>query len=129
MSPFITIKNPLKCYKCNLCMKKCKEIHGSSRIKKIDGIPVFCKQCKDAPCKKACKVNAITLKNNVPVVNEELCVGCNLCVDACPEKSIFLKDLTAHKCTLCMDSAQIIPACIEACPDKILVVECEEDKR
>jgi Fe-S-cluster-containing hydrogenase component 2 len=129
MSPFITIKNPLKCYKCNLCLKKCKEIHGSSRIKKIDGIPVFCKQCKDAPCKKACKVNAITLKNNVPVVNEELCVGCNLCVDVCPEKSIFLKDLTAHKCTLCMDSTQIIPACIEACPDKILVVKCEEDKR
>jgi carbon-monoxide dehydrogenase iron sulfur subunit len=124
MNPRITIKDPLKCYKCNLCREKCKEIHGISEIKKFDEIPVFCKQCEDAACEKACRVNAITLKNNIPVINDELCVGCKLCVEVCPDKGVFIKDLTAHKCTLCIDSNQITPACVDACPDRILVIKC-----
>ncbi|MEG3224597.1 MAG: ferredoxin [Methanobacteriales archaeon Met13] len=128
MNPHITILDPLKCAKCNLCLEKCETTHGISRIKKVDGIPVFCLQCDDAPCAKACRVQAIILQNNIPVVNDELCVGCKMCVDACPTHSIFVKDLLAYKCTLCLDSDKIIPACLEVCPDKILVVECPEDE-
>ena len=39
-------------------------------------------------CTKVCKYGAITVKNGVAVVDEDLCVGCMACAQVCPRKII-----------------------------------------
>ena len=39
-------------------------------------------------CTKACKYGAISVKNGVAVVDEDLCVGCMACAKACPRNLI-----------------------------------------
>lgn len=124
MNPYITLTDPLKCSKCNLCSVKCEEIHGISRIAKSDDLPVMCIQCND--CKEVCKVNAIYTKNNIAIVDSELCVGCKMCEMVCPVNAMKVENLLAHKCTLCIDK-KLIPACIEVCPDKVLAITCDKE--
>ena len=40
-------------------------------------------------CTKACKYGAISVKNGVAVVDEDLCVGCMACAQVCPRKLII----------------------------------------
>jgi len=42
-------------------------------------------------CAKVCPVNAITMKNNAPVIDEEKCIGCGVCVKTCPQNIISLR--------------------------------------
>ena len=37
-------------------------------------------------CSKVCPEGAITMENNLAVVDPEKCTGCGTCVDACPTK-------------------------------------------
>ena len=39
-------------------------------------------------CTRVCKYGAISVKNGVAVVDEDLCVGCMACAQACPRKVI-----------------------------------------
>ena len=52
--------------------------------------PVACKYgCLGfGSCVKACKFGAISVKNGVAVVDEDLCVGCMACANACPRNLI-----------------------------------------
>lgn len=43
-------------------------------------------------CIKVCPTEAITIKNWVAEVNEELCLDCGVCVSVCPESAITLED-------------------------------------
>ena len=53
--------------------------------------PVACKYgCLGfGSCVKACKYGAISVKDGVAVVDEDLCVGCMACADACPRNLII----------------------------------------
>ncbi len=45
-------------------------------------------------CQRKCPVKAITLVNNIPVVNKDLCIGCGACEHVCPARplpAIFVK--------------------------------------
>ncbi len=119
-----------KCTGCRMCEVYCSLKHNKQianpyesriRIKKneITGqdVPNICRQCKGAPCAKACPVDAI-LFNDITgawVVNYEECTGCGLCVKACPFGSIYLdvSGKVALKCDLCGGE---IPACVDICP-------------
>jgi len=49
------------------------------------------------PCEVACPYGAITVGDpitNVPVLDEEKCTGCGVCLPACPGLAIFLINLT-----------------------------------
>ena len=52
--------------------------------------PVACKYgCLGfGSCVKACKYGAVSIRNGVAVVDEDLCVGCMACANACPRNLI-----------------------------------------
>ncbi|MBQ6947766.1 MAG: RnfABCDGE type electron transport complex subunit B [Clostridia bacterium] len=47
---------------------------------------VGCIGCK--LCEKTCQFGAITVKDNIAVIDQEKCVGCGLCAEKCPAKII-----------------------------------------
>jgi len=63
--------------------------------------PVACIECIQEipcnPCEAACKQGAIRIGNpiiNLPVLLEQKCSGCGLCVAKCPGLAIFIVDKT-----------------------------------
>jgi Fe-S-cluster-containing dehydrogenase component len=108
---------------------------GASAGLRVDGIfgnfrmtQDTCRQCPHpVPCQLACPNDAIEIRGevNARVVNHDKCVGCGICVDACPWEMLALdgpamvEGTKSHKCTLCYDSlaeGQERPNCVEACP-------------
>ena len=83
--------------------------------------PWTCFQCDEAWCMQACPVNAIDVDeaSGAKIVLDEVCVGCKLCVIACPFGTIFFDTAqdTATKCDLCAGD----PACAHACPTGAIV--------
>ncbi|MTI83939.1 MAG: 4Fe-4S dicluster domain-containing protein [Firmicutes bacterium] len=85
---------------------------------------LMCRHCENSPCLEACMAAAITRDavSGTVAVNEDRCVGCNMCIMVCPfgvirqdrEKSKILK------CDSCPDTRQ--PACVHACPTGALVL-------
>ena len=39
-------------------------------------------------CVKACPSDAITLKDNLALIDQEKCTGCGVCVEKCPRDAI-----------------------------------------
>jgi formate dehydrogenase iron-sulfur subunit len=79
-----------------------------------------CMHCTDASCLEVCPTGAIERQGVSVVIDQEWCIGCGYCVQACPY-SVPHKDHelgTAKKCTFCIDRTtnDMIPACAEACP-------------
>lgn len=84
-------------------------------------VPKMCNHCENPPCTKVCPVGA-TFKSpeGFVLVDEDYCIACGSCVQACPYGSRFInhKTHTADKCTWCYHRVQkgLKPACVEACP-------------
>ena len=79
-----------------------------------------CMHCTDASCEQVCPTGAISHQGAAVVIDQEWCVGCGYCVQACPF-GVPHKDEhagTARKCTFCIDriSNGEQPACAAACP-------------
>ncbi len=87
-----------------------------------------CMHCTEASCERACPTGAISHDGFVVVIDQEWCVGCGYCVQACPFGAIHLDETrgTAQKCTLCTTSGLNrlnqgwAPACVKTCPPKAL---------
>jgi carbon-monoxide dehydrogenase iron sulfur subunit len=117
-----------KCTGCHICEHFCSFHHegavwpGRSRIAILadsdDGpfVPNVCRQCEDAPCAAACPEEAIALNERTGawVVDVEVCIGCGVCVDACPYGAIVVDEQlgVALKCDLCGGE----PECAAMCP-------------
>lgn len=95
--------NSDKCVGCGLCFKTCpKRIIGL--ISRSHAVCVACKshdKGKDVRavcavgcigcglCVKVCPEKAITLKDNLAIIDYGKCVGCGKCVEKCPTKTII----------------------------------------
>ncbi len=84
-------------------------------------LPRLCNNCEDAPCLNLCPTGATyrTESDGVVHVNRNICVGCHICINACPYGARFFNDLTrtADKCDFCYHriTKGIEPACVSAC--------------
>ncbi|GHV50806.1 ferredoxin [Spirochaetia bacterium] len=100
-----------KCTGCKLCIAECPQMLLREVPKDRHGAMVLCsnrnsikpmvsKSCKIACikcglCVKNCPQQAITLENNIPVVDYSKCVSCGTCAEKCPTKviKIFERDV------------------------------------
>ena len=83
-----------------------------------------CQHCIKPACAGACPVKAISKLPEGPViVNENKCIGCRYCYQACPYKvpRFDFEKRVAAKCTMCHDRIpRVKPACVSACPEGAL---------
>lgn len=90
--------NPSRCMGCGLCSSICPK-HIISMVPQTADTVVMCssnqkgadarKACKNAcigckKCEKTCASGAITVKNDLAVIDYAKCNGCGECVKACP---------------------------------------------
>jgi Fe-S-cluster-containing hydrogenase component 2 len=129
---------PEKCTGCKQCELACSWVQTGTfqpsrsliRVHVFDEqasyAPYACVQCDEAWCMHACPVNAIDVDEatGAKIVIDEACVGCKLCVIACPFGTIFFDKPaeTAAKCDLCAGD----PACAHACPTGAIAFETVE---
>jgi Fe-S-cluster-containing dehydrogenase component len=84
-------------------------------------VPKPCFHCDNAPCIKACPVDAIYKRPDaLVIIDTEKCTGCKNCVDACPWGRIYFNETLnlAQKCTGCahlLDDGWDMPRCVDAC--------------
>lgn len=83
-------------------------------------LPRLCNHCDQPPCVPVCPVQAtFQRKDGIVVVDNERCVGCGYCVQACPYDARFInhQTQTADKCTFCVHRLEVglLPACVESC--------------
>lgn len=124
----ILVINPEKCKGCSICELACSFEHDSefnptkSRISVIRwqkigvSVPLTCLQCDEPACERVCMVNAIQKDSATGLVSvdEAKCIGCRLCVSACPFGNISYDSVEKHviKCDLCEGD----PQCAKFCP-------------
>ena len=76
---------------------------------------MVCQQCREAACAAVCPKNAIsrTSDTDCVVIDHDLCIGCRMCVMACPFGAMGVdgKEGTMIKCDLCGGD----PTCVKFC--------------
>ena len=87
-------------------------------------LPETCKQCADPACLNACPMKAIYVEEGTGIrkIDEEKCVGCGMCVNACPWKMPRI-DVETRKSTKCVSCG----ACVAGCPTSALKMVLWED--
>lgn len=142
-----------KCMACYNCFMACKDEHcgfstavsaaqphmGQSWIRieseergddtrriKTSNVAIPCMHCKDAPCAKAAKDNAVyTRADGIVIIDPEKAKGQKQIMDACPFNAIYWNEelQLPQKCTMCahlLDEGYSEPRCVEACPNEVL---------
>ncbi|MBP1926179.1 Fe-S-cluster-containing hydrogenase component 2 [Sedimentibacter acidaminivorans] len=83
-------------------------------------VPMTCLQCDEPHCMTVCTVNAITKdsKTGIVHVDGEKCIGCKMCVSACPfgNMTYSSRQKKVIKCDLCDG----YPQCVRLCPSGAL---------
>lgn len=112
------------CMGCRVCEIACSQKHYGvynprlARLRipatfPLPSSPKICVQCVKPRCAEACPTGALSRGEDMVVFDEEKCVGCGACVEACRLGCIWLSDLGRPlKCDLCGGD----PECVQICP-------------
>ncbi len=131
-----------ECWGCRACEIACKlhnHLKGTGVLTIYEDGPkavnsglttVFrakvCRHCEVPPC-EVCPENAIYRRDDgIVILDEERCVGCGLCVEACPYDAIFIDQggVKAKKCNMCYD--RIDKGLLPICADGVCMGFCIE---
>ncbi|MEW5816624.1 MAG: 4Fe-4S dicluster domain-containing protein [Spirochaetota bacterium] len=151
MKKEITVKVE-RCMGCHTCELACAEAHSSTKdvltlvqkgekpgyrifveAYKTVPVPVPCRQCEEAACILACPTGAVHRNSpTAPVlVDDEKCIGCMMCVQACPFGMMSVKSngKGVLKCDLCIErlAKGQLPACVAACPTRALGFSSDDE--
>lgn len=142
-----------KCQGCITCMLSCSLVHEGVANPSLSRIQIMqnpdlsfpnditisqCRQCVDPACVNICPAGALTANaahGHVRMVDQEKCIGCGQCVNACPftpSRAILADEDNngsnkSRKCDLCADTPHHWDqaagggpdgkqACVEVCP-------------
>jgi Fe-S-cluster-containing dehydrogenase component/CRP-like cAMP-binding protein len=130
-----------KCVRCDDCVTACAETHdGNPRFIRSGAsianwmVATACMHCVDPVCLIGCPTGAIhrTMSGGTVIINDQTCIGCGTCANACPYDNIHLVPIRekngqavidpgskqpimkATKCDLC-SSLPSGPSCERAC--------------
>jgi carbon-monoxide dehydrogenase iron sulfur subunit len=128
---------PEKCTGCRQCsiacalskLGECNPKKGAITVLRDEferyEIQFVCLQCEDPECVSVCMKKAITKDDDGIVrVDTEKCIGCRMCVVACPYGAITSFEGAIIKCDLCDGD----PVCIKYCSTDALVYEEESEE-
>lgn len=127
-----------RCIDCRACLVACRSEwnvpEGQTRIwVHSDGpqgqfpkvwqsyVPAQCHHCEDPWCVDACPTGATFKRESdgLVLIDSEACIGCGLCVNACPYQARFRNVETgkAEKCNGCVTRIEAgeKPACVATC--------------
>lgn len=122
--------DPSRCDRCYACETACAEAHpanGGAAMCVVDAslgpaVSLHCQHCANAACLKVCPTGNIVRDAQLDVVymKGNRCIGCKLCVSACPFGMIVWdrERGVAMKCNMCIERLREgrDPACVEGCP-------------
>ena len=103
------------------------EVEAGAASKTVH-FPMSCLHCENAECVTVCPTGASYKRDEdgIVLVDQDKCMGCNLCAWACPYGARELDEVqgTMKKCTLCVDRIydealpedERQPACVLTCP-------------
>ena len=129
MSRMIVV-DPDKCTNCRMCELACSLVTtgafapAQSRIRihafpeEFKYIPLTCFQCAAAPCAKVCPAGALVQGNGLVGFVKEACIGCRMCMLACPFGVISFDSAEGviAKCDTCGGE----PECVTFCTPRAL---------
>jgi len=118
---------PESCSGCHICELVCAIEHFGANNPKKSAIrirvtypdpalnkPVVCSQCDVAACAEACPTDALQRVDGVVKLDEDKCIYCFDCVEACTFEAMYVhRDSGVPiKCDMCGGD----PACVKKCP-------------
>ena len=119
--------NCLFCRTCEAVCSTAKEGEtnlSKSRVRVIPdhenrtASPVVCLHCGRPPCVEVCPVGAVFKNENTGLVElkEEECIGCGMCIEACPFDAMIMFSDYPVWCDLCGGE----PLCAKYCAHEAL---------
>jgi Fe-S-cluster-containing hydrogenase component 2 len=118
---------PEQCSGCRLCELTCAIRHFNANNPKKSAVrvicayphpvirmPIVCSQCKSPACAKVCPEGALHRRNSVVELDQDTCISCFKCVEACPFGALYAHQDCDHpiKCDMCGGE----PECVKNCP-------------